>query len=258
MDDGQMKAAADEMRARIRNALPGVEPIRTGGEWADGFLDRSLFAPDARRCRHLHDRPAQPAYCFAWERLWRCAACNSARVAEAKKQMDAGTYTGLGRVEEGTCDHCRTHVGASSLTPFVLQGGMRAAWGSVCGRCSAAMKHDKRDELAKLGHPVPEVVADGDTRYAAKLTEFGGERAVMLAEQVPATGSPELRAALGRRKRANETGTCDCGAAVILPNRAERRRAQRTGEVLHARMEHEDDCTAGDDAIRRLHRAAMS
>ena len=62
---------------------------------------------------------------------------------------------------------------------------------------------------------------------------------------------PDLRQVTYMRHVAMFEGRCPaCDARQEVPNRAERRRAKRAGEVIHGFMEHEHDCPVSDDAIR--------
>lgn len=49
---------------------------------------------------------------------------------------------------------------------------------------------------------------------------------------------------LHRRYLVSKTGQCPCGARVVWPSRAMRRKAARTGEILLATVVHEDGCPA--------------
>jgi hypothetical protein len=93
--------------------------------------------------------------------------------------------------------------------------------------------------------------------YAVAVAEIDGQR-VLSMSRIEHTSSPELAAALARRRRATATGRCECGAVMVLPNREARRAAARTGRVPAARMEHEVDCPCDDDSIRRLRSASLS
>lgn len=78
-----------------------------------------------------------------------------------------------------------------------------------------------------------------------------GSTAYMLptiSESLP----PAAREGLARRRITAIEGQCPCGAAFIVPNREQRRRAARRGDVLHVRVEHEDGCPAATDVLKRL------
>ncbi|MCG3040260.1 hypothetical protein L7D48_06700 [Streptomyces sp. S1A] len=72
-----------------------------------------------------------------------------------------------------------------------------------------------------------------------------GERVLVVQPALTDDQPQEVKDALAVRRVANTTGVCPgCGARMELPNRAERRKAAKAWRVLHARMEHEDDCPA--------------
>lgn len=71
-----------------------------------------------------------------------------------------------------------------------------------------------------------------------------GERAAVIDSSIPEDGPPELREGLARRALVNQGGTCPCGAAIVLPNRAQRRAAERAGIPIEIEVEHEMDCPA--------------
>lgn len=63
-------------------------------------------------------------------------------------------------------------------------------------------------------------------------------------------GAPVIvQEALARRAAVTTTGRCPCGAALPMPNRAERRAAR--GRVLHVDVRHERDCVAIDLTVKR-------
>lgn len=64
---------------------------------------------------------------------------------------------------------------------------------------------------------------------------------------IPDDAPAEVREGLARRALTNRGQDCPCGAQVILPSRAERRR--RKGEVIVVRVEHESDCPAITDTL---------
>jgi len=61
---------------------------------------------------------------------------------------------------------------------------------------------------------------------------------------VPEDAPPVVREGAVRRRLVTLTGVCPCGARFSMPSRAERRAAARSGAVLTARVEHEDECPA--------------
>ncbi|GAA4674321.1 hypothetical protein GCM10023215_02360 [Pseudonocardia yuanmonensis] len=76
-----------------------------------------------------------------------------------------------------------------------------------------------------------------------------GEPAALVLPAIPESASAS-REDLARRRISAMTGRCPCGAALRLPNRAERRAAVRAGQVLSVAIEHEDDCPAIAEALR--------
>jgi hypothetical protein len=67
---------------------------------------------------------------------------------------------------------------------------------------------------------------------------------------IPESAPEAVREGVARRNIVNTGGTCPCGARLVLPNRAERRRAARTGRVLDVRVAHEPECLAGTERLR--------
>ncbi len=76
-----------------------------------------------------------------------------------------------------------------------------------------------------------------------------GTRALILESVIPDAAPQQVREGLARRAIVNRGGTCPCGARMVLPSRAERRHARKTGRPMHAVVEHEDCCPATDDAM---------
>lgn len=76
--------------------------------------------------------------------------------------------------------------------------------------------------------------------------EVDGERVGYLLPDVPEDAPAEIREGVARRNVVALGGACPCGATLRLPNRAERRRAARTGQPVHVEHEHENenDCPA--------------
>lgn len=74
----------------------------------------------------------------------------------------------------------------------------------------------------------------------------------VISEDMP----PQLKNALAARRLATIEGKCPCGATLHLPNREQRRRAQRSGRQLSATVAHEPACDAADERITALLRAA--
>jgi hypothetical protein len=99
----------------------------------------------------------------------------------------------------------------------------------------------------------------GSQGAAQAMTADDLGRILAFTAAPPAGASPQFIAGWNRRRRANATGQCECGARLQMPNRAERRAAAARGErILHAYMVHEPDCPAGDEVLARLYRAGMN
>lgn len=78
--------------------------------------------------------------------------------------------------------------------------------------------------------------------------EVDGQRAAFLVPTIPDQAPELVREGIARRRLVVLTGTCPCGAVHQLPNRAERRRAQRAGRIIAASVEHDPRCPAIDPA----------
>lgn len=79
----------------------------------------------------------------------------------------------------------------------------------------------------------------------------GGRRALVVDHEIP-DGAPEtVREGLARRRIVNSGGACPCGAVLAAPSNRQMRRALRAnaGEIVHVRVEHEQDCPAIDPAV---------
>jgi hypothetical protein len=86
---------------------------------------------------------------------------------------------------------------------------------------------------------------------ARTVTYRDGTPGLIIDHEIPDDAPAEIREGLARRTVVNSGDPCPCGAQLILPNRSARRRALRTGTVLHIEVEHEDDCPA-HSAVARL------
>jgi hypothetical protein len=64
--------------------------------------------------------------------------------------------------------------------------------------------------------------------------------AAAISECLP----PHVREGLARRRLVLTGSRCPCGATAQLPNRADRRAAQRAGRIVHATVAHALDCPA--------------
>lgn len=85
--------------------------------------------------------------------------------------------------------------------------------------------------------------------------EVNGEKVAYVLTDPPEDAPPEVREGIARRNVTALGGRCPCGATLRLPNRAERRRAARSGQPVHVEVQHEDNCPAVtaniESAIRR-------
>jgi hypothetical protein len=81
-------------------------------------------------------------------------------------------------------------------------------------------------------------------RYRPRETVMQGERVVILESDIPDNAPPDIKEGLSRRAIVNGGGTCPCGARMILPNRAARRRATRRRYAIEVTIQHEPDCPA--------------
>lgn len=78
---------------------------------------------------------------------------------------------------------------------------------------------------------------------------WDGDTVAFLLPTIPSDAPAEIREGIARRRVTAVTGECPCGAGLVLPNRAERRKAARTGEPIQMSVEHEDGCPAVDDVL---------
>jgi hypothetical protein len=81
-------------------------------------------------------------------------------------------------------------------------------------------------------------------RYRPRETVMQGERVVILESEIPDNAPPDIKEGLNRRAIVHGGGTCPCGARMILPNRAARRRATRLGYAIEVTVQHEPGCPA--------------
>lgn len=88
------------------------------------------------------------------------------------------------------------------------------------------------------------------TGYNAVLDQ----EAMVMMPELPMDAPDQLARAWEMRLQANVTGLCpNCGASVGMPNRHERRRAQKLGEtIMHGTMAHSDECPVSDAGLREL------
>jgi hypothetical protein len=81
-------------------------------------------------------------------------------------------------------------------------------------------------------------------RYRPRETTMQGERVVILETQIPDRAPSAIKEGLSRRAIVNAGGVCPCGARMILPNPAARRRATRLRYAIEVTVQHEPDCLA--------------
>ena len=83
-----------------------------------------------------------------------------------------------------------------------------------------------------------------ELHYRPRETSLQGELVLVLDLDIPDSAPAEIKEGLSRRAIVNGGGTCPCGARMILPNRAARRRATRLGYAIEVTVQHEPDCPA--------------
>lgn len=76
------------------------------------------------------------------------------------------------------------------------------------------------------------------------VREIDGQRIGYVLADPPENGPADVREGIARRNIVATGGTCPCGARMVLPNRANRRRSARAGQVICVNVEHENDCPA--------------
>jgi hypothetical protein len=81
-------------------------------------------------------------------------------------------------------------------------------------------------------------------RYRTRETVLHGERVMILETEIPDSAPAEIKEGLARRALANAGGVCPCGARMVLPNRAARRRAARRCQAIEVTVQHEPGCPA--------------
>lgn len=84
------------------------------------------------------------------------------------------------------------------------------------------------------------------------ITLPDGVRAGVVSVVPPEDAPPAVREGFARRAMVNGGGVCPCGARMVIPNRAERRRGRTTRAVTV----HEDDCPATEQNLRHAISAA--
>ena len=83
----------------------------------------------------------------------------------------------------------------------------------------------------------------------AATFEHDGVRVLAVMPEVPDDAPPAVREGIARRNIVNNGGTCPCGARMVLPSRAERRRAKKQRRPVPVNVEHEHGCPAATEAI---------
>jgi len=78
---------------------------------------------------------------------------------------------------------------------------------------------------------------------------WDGDTVLFALPHVPDDAPEPIREGIARRRITAIQGRCPCGAGMVLPNRAARRAAKRSGRMVHMTVEHEDDCPAVDDVL---------
>jgi hypothetical protein len=81
-------------------------------------------------------------------------------------------------------------------------------------------------------------------RYRPREIVMHGERVLILETEIPDNAPAEIKEGLARRAVVNAGGVCPCGARMVLPDRAARRRAARRGHAIEVTVPHETDCPA--------------
>jgi hypothetical protein len=88
------------------------------------------------------------------------------------------------------------------------------------------------------------------SRFDLAIAEIGdGDPVAFVLPRIPDDAPEAIREGVARRRITAIDGKCPCGAQLVLPNRAARRKAARTGEQIRMTVEHEDDCPAVDEAL---------
>jgi hypothetical protein len=83
--------------------------------------------------------------------------------------------------------------------------------------------------------------------------------AVLLYVAPPDDAPEHVREGLARRRIVECGGQCPCGARLVMPNRAARRRSKVRKGIVVTNTVHENDCPAADPtlgtALRQWHAA---
>jgi hypothetical protein len=83
-----------------------------------------------------------------------------------------------------------------------------------------------------------------EIRWRPRETVLQGERVIVTEVVVPHDAPAEVKEGLARRGDVNAGGVCPCGARMVLPERAARRRAARRGQAIEVTVHHERGCPA--------------
>lgn len=156
----QLDAARTEARRMMQRAFPTATHQTAASAWVDQLPERFIHERTPR-CPHIDARPAQPGFCLVWEGVLRCRACQTAHTTGTARAQLAGTYAGLGDVEEGRCDRCRTCVGGDQLTPGVARSALWVFIFAACQGCTAEL----RTEGGQLLPAVPATFARTEKRW---------------------------------------------------------------------------------------------
>lgn len=78
---------------------------------------------------------------------------------------------------------------------------------------------------------------------------WDGETYAFVLPRIPDDAPEAIREGVARRRITTLDGKCPCGARLVLPNRAQRRRAARTGVAVGVTVQHQDECPATDDVL---------
>jgi hypothetical protein len=81
-------------------------------------------------------------------------------------------------------------------------------------------------------------------RYRTPETVLHGERVVILETEIPDSAPAGVKEGLAHRALVNARGVCPCGAQMVLPDRAARRRVARRGQAIDVTVQHEPGCSA--------------
>jgi len=120
----QLEAALGDQLGLLRSVMQtDVKPTKAMPAWAEQAL-RAWLDSGHQLCPHLRRaRGPQPIWLTAWDPAWRCTECMGIASAEVK-----------GTAEDGTCDQCRKHDGAT-VWPVAMTAGNLTVIGGLCDAC---------------------------------------------------------------------------------------------------------------------------